>query len=213
MNKKAQAEIIGLVIIVIMITMGMLFMAQFAIKEKPEKKIFTRKGLAYSSMSAIMKTTAWCLEINKPLSIGKELLEDCAKNYCCDLGEVGCEERYSNSGCVSSSLFQCSYNSDSEIDSLESSPPGAGVLRPRHSCDFLNNIVAVMLDETLGQWNKNYQFKSDLIRGGGSEAEKISLINVERGDCSKSKDKDSSGLFPIQVQGVGLVQSTLFLCD
>ena len=76
---------IGLVIIVILITLGLLFLAKFALTESPEKKIFVREGLAYSTMSALVLTT-----INEPtcsvrdvgsLSISGALLEDCAQNY------------------------------------------------------------------------------------------------------------------------------------
>lgn len=75
LNKKAQMEMIGLVVIVILITLGMLFLAQFALKEKPDKKVFTRKGLAYSSMSAVLKTTVEC---GDPVGIGERLIEACA---------------------------------------------------------------------------------------------------------------------------------------
>jgi len=75
LNKKAQMEMIGLVVIVILITLGMLFLAQFALKEKPDKKVFTRKGLAYSSMSAVLKTTVEC---GGPVQIGEKLIEACA---------------------------------------------------------------------------------------------------------------------------------------
>ncbi len=170
MKRKAQAEIIGLVIIVIMITMGMLFMAQFAIKENPEKKIFTRKGLAYSSMSAIMKTTVWCPEISTSLSIGTELLEDCAKYY--------------------------------------NDPDSGFICEGLHSCDFLKEKIDLMLTATLGEWNKDYQLQSNLMIEPVRE-----LINIDRGSCLTSQEKDSSGLFPIYVRGAGLVQSTIFLCN
>ncbi len=73
---------IGLVIIVILITIGILFMAQFALKETPTKKIFTRKGLATSTMSAIMKTSiteSGCVFKEAPQLEGR-ILEDCAAN-------------------------------------------------------------------------------------------------------------------------------------
>ncbi len=74
--KKGQMEMIGLVIIVILITLGMLFMALFALNDDPEKKVFTRKELASSTMAALMKTTAFC---NGGLpEFEKDLLEDCA---------------------------------------------------------------------------------------------------------------------------------------
>ena len=67
----------GLVVIVILITLGMLFLAQFALNEQPQKKIFTRKGLASSTMAAMMKTTIE--ETNcYGLQFEKDLLEDCA---------------------------------------------------------------------------------------------------------------------------------------
>lgn len=79
-GKVAQMEMIGLVVIVILITLGMLFMAQFALKEEPHKKVFTRKGLASSAMASIMKTT-----LQEPncegLQLEGDLLEDCAEGF------------------------------------------------------------------------------------------------------------------------------------
>ena len=83
-TKKAQMEMIGLVIIVILITLGILFMAQFALKETPTKKIFTRKGLATSTMSTIMKTTIineqGCHFVDEAPQLEGRILEDCAAN-------------------------------------------------------------------------------------------------------------------------------------
>lgn len=82
--KKAQMEMIGLVVIVILLTLGMLFMAQFALKEDNTKKVFTSKGLAYSTMSALMEVTiaSNCggeyAGTNPRL---KDILQDCAVNY------------------------------------------------------------------------------------------------------------------------------------
>lgn len=78
MNQRGQTEMIGLVVIVILITLGLLFLAQFALNEKPEKKIFTRKELAYSGMSAILKTSVRpeeCGTFQPQLEI---ILQDCA---------------------------------------------------------------------------------------------------------------------------------------
>ena len=175
-KKKAQAEMIGLVIIVIMLTMGMLFMARFALKDDAEKKIYTRKGLAYSAMSAILKTTTFCQDQNggntkRILSIGKELIDDCAKSY----GS-------------SYSQFRCSGT---------------------HVCEFTSMRITSLLNDTLGKWNKNYDFSSSLIQG----TEKVELISVTNGGCQGAKERDSSGLFPLYVTGVGLVENTLYLCD
>ena len=83
LQKKAQMEMVGLVIIVIMLTLGMLFFAIFTFKEETEKKVFTREELAYSTISAIVKTTveSGVCEGNFRPNIGQELLEDCVHNY------------------------------------------------------------------------------------------------------------------------------------
>ncbi len=181
--KRAQMEVIGLVVIVILITIGMLFMAQFALKENPQKKIFTRKGLAYSAMSAIMKASvdpnANCVGgfvgEARP-QIGKDLIEDCAKNYG-----------------LYSSHYHCQNSS--------------GV--PRHSCVFLNETITQLLNETLGSWGKRYEFSSKLL---GSNNVVIVAISSSRGGCPGTIERDTSGLFPIST-AAGLVENVLFLCD
>ena len=78
-NKSGQMEIIGLVVIVILISLGMLFMAVFALSSDTSKKTFTRKGLASSTVSGILK-----LNVGKECSgqgspqLGSDILEDCA---------------------------------------------------------------------------------------------------------------------------------------
>jgi hypothetical protein len=165
--KRGQTEMIGLVVIVILITLGMLFAAQFALKESPQKKIFTRKGLSYSTMSTIMKTTVYednCQgdfrnRINP--QVGKDLLEDCAKN-----------KDYSPDGF---SLYHCN---------------------DEHSCVFLEKFIAELLNETLGSWSKHYEFSSTLIQVSGDSSEELFEPIIFGGGC-RGKEKDSSGLFPI----------------
>ncbi len=171
MRKKGQAEIIGLVIIVIMITLGMLFLVRFALDENPEKKIFTRKGLAYSSMSALMKTQVVCEKESGPqsLSIGQELIEDCAL-----------DKPYTCSG--------------------------------KDPCTFLAESVQEMLNETLGIWHKEYVFKSVLLVGDGEDLLENNPVRSDF-DCEHAREKDSSGLFPLYVQGLGLVENSLFICE
>ena len=181
MNRKAQVEMIGLVIIVILISLGMLFGAQFALKDSPQKKIFTRKGLSYSTVSAVMKTTVYedsCQgQFNKAFTpqVGKDLLEDCA--------------RYHNN-LEGFSLYNC---------------------RNKHSCLFLQEFVTELLNETLGHWNKRYEFKSVLIQAQADEPIILFDPIINRGGC-RGRERDGSGLFPIHTQA-GLVQSELYLCD
>ena len=94
--KKAQTEMIGLVIIVILITLGMLFAAQFALNDAPEEKIFTRKGLAYSTMNTISVTK---FEFDGNKLPGSVLLKNCA-GECLISTEADCQ--YSNlDSCIS----------------------------------------------------------------------------------------------------------------
>lgn len=188
MIKKGQMEMVGLVVIVILITLGMLFMATFALKSDPQKKIFTRKGLSYSTMSAVMKTTvsgeANCVQQYRGLEspkIGQDIIDDCAK--------------YPDTGGFS--LYKCE---------------GPISKEPLHSCDFFREMVLYLLNETLGSWNKNYEFRSQLITF--QESLPLELIEPIRagGGCPKYKDRDASGLFPINTEA-GLVENVLYLCD
>ena len=181
---RGQMEAVGLVVIVILIALGMLFMATFALKSDPQKKIFTRKGLAYSTMSALMKTTvseeAACYSLSQGApKIGGDVIEDCAK--------------YRD---VDTSIYQCI---------------GPISKKPLHSCDFLAEMITYTLDTTLDSWNKNYEFHSQLIPFQGEEP--IDIIEpIIAGGCPKWKERDGSGLFPINTEA-GLVENSLYLCD
>lgn len=170
---------VGLVIIVILLTLGMLFMAQFALKDNPQKKIFTRKGLAYSTVSAMMKTTIIdsCIREFRGDSypqIGKDLLEDCA---------VNAEQLHD-------SVYHC---------------------QGQHSCVFLQRQVADMLNQTLGRWNKRYEFHSQLIER--YDARPKELLNISaKGGCPPIRDRDTSELFFINTEA-GVVESFLYVCD
>lgn len=181
---RGQMEAIGLVVIVILIALGMLFMATFALKSEPQKKIFTRKGLAYSTMSALMKTTiseeAACYSLSQGApKIGGDIIEDCAK--------------YRD---VDTSIYKCM-------------GPVSG--KALHSCDFLHEMITYSLQNTLGGWNKNYEFHSQLIPFQGEEPIDIFEPVVSSG-CPKWKERDGSGLFPINTEA-GLVENSLYLCD
>ena len=183
-SRKAQMEMVGLVVIVILITLGMLFMVQFALTDHPEKKIFTRKGLAYSTVSAIMKTSVsdpQCVPQyvgEARLQMGKDILEDCAANRDTLLGN-----QYSQ--------YQC-----------------AG----QHSCLFAREQITELLESTLGRWNKRYEWNTQLIDVQGVEPEPLFEPILNKGGCPKTRDRDSSELFFLQTEA-GLVQSVLYVCD
>ncbi|MDO8656068.1 MAG: hypothetical protein Q7K45_02415 [Nanoarchaeota archaeon] len=183
-SKKAQMEMIGLVVIVILITLGMLFMAKFALQDHPEKKIFTRKGLAYSTVSAIMKTTITdpsCVEQfvgNTFPQMGEAILDDCAAYK-----DTAASEGYSQ--------YQC---------------------RGKHSCVFAREQITDFLDSTLGGWNKRYEWNTEIIDLQGVKPEPLFEPILNKGGCPKTRDRDSSELF-FQQTDAGLVQSVLYVCD
>lgn len=97
-GRSAQMELIGLVVIVILITLGMLFLTKFALNAKPKNTLLLRKGLASSSVTALLKTT-----VDKGVCAGgavpqlKEVLEDCARNYPPELSRsvLSCDNQHS----------------------------------------------------------------------------------------------------------------------
>ena len=89
---RGQQEIIGMVIIVIMISIGFLFFAKFAIDSNTDKSVFVRKGLSYSTMSAILNTEIECRYDAE--GMGETILEKCLTSNPsnqCDSGMDACE--------------------------------------------------------------------------------------------------------------------------
>ena len=64
--KKAQMEIMGLVIIVILLALGMFLLVRFLVIEQPEevKKTFTSKELATNMISTLLKADSGCGDKN-----------------------------------------------------------------------------------------------------------------------------------------------------
>ena len=184
--KKGQMEIIGLVIVVILITLGLLFLALFALREGTSQKTVVLKGLATSTMGALMKSSASpeagcageAVTLKDQPHLGEDILEDCAVHFetygAIDKNKYG----YSDYRCL-------------------------GV----HSCDFFENTAKGLLESTLGEWQYQYNFHAKLLSGGAGEER---LINFKRGDCSTG-ERESSGLFPLQTEA-GEVISELWVC-
>ncbi len=175
-NRRAQVEIIGLVIIVILISLGMLFMAQFALKDQPDKKVFNKRALAYSTMSALMRTTLseeGCalgyLGQSHP-QLGADIIEDCANYIDTDYSAYNC--------------------------------------RNKHSCVFINESVAELLNSTLGSWKVGYEFHSNLV---GFMGEKELALVKSKGGCAKNKAAEASE-FPIPTDN-GIIRNILYICD
>lgn len=83
-NRKAQMEIMGLLVIIILLSVGMLFTVNYMIHKKPSevKKTYTESQMASNILSAILKTSTPQSKID-PLYCHNvdftELLQDCAQ--------------------------------------------------------------------------------------------------------------------------------------
>ena len=92
--KKGQAEMFGLLFIVVLITIALILVAQAEVNKKPSelKKNFEKSEIATNTINTLIKTrTQGCNE----LDLG-ELYTDCARNpinprFICDDGSNSCQ--------------------------------------------------------------------------------------------------------------------------
>jgi hypothetical protein len=74
MNKKAQAEIMGLIVIVILVVVAMIFVLQFTVLRKPETvKTYSDIEIANNMLTSLLQTTTDCHGLTFT-----DLLKDCA---------------------------------------------------------------------------------------------------------------------------------------
>jgi len=171
-QKKAQMEIIGLMVIVILITLAMLFMVKFGMSKDNYKKTYTSELLVSSTIGAITKTTTDLNDGCGSLSFEKDLLDDCA----------------SNSG---------------EYDSVYSHHCDG-----KNSCDFLQDRVTKILNETLGNWSKRYEF---IVYVETKPDPLISISNF--GGCPKRFGGDIDRADQHLKTSLGLATITMKVCN
>ncbi len=86
MTKKAQMEILGLAVIIILITLAGLFVLRFVVLKPVEiKTSYTMKSLAVDTLTAMLRTNTECYG-----ETVKDLLMDCAESYT-EKGDILCE--------------------------------------------------------------------------------------------------------------------------
>ena len=94
-QKKAQTEMVGLVILIILISLGVLFVVQFMVKDTArqtqESARFQKSDMAKGIVMTLLKTTSNCDDINKYSF--EDLYKDCARGGFieCTTGENSCE--------------------------------------------------------------------------------------------------------------------------
>ncbi|MBI2666155.1 hypothetical protein HYX13_00935 [Candidatus Woesearchaeota archaeon] len=189
-GKKAQMEIIGLVVVVILITLGLLFLAIFALRNDEGKKVEVLKGLATSTMGALMKSSVspqegcagGAVTLKDQPHLGEDILEDCAV-YFEEYGEEENVDGYSDYHCASV-----------------------------HSCNFFQDTAEKLLASTLGEWQYQYEFHALLLQSEDCKtfpSRCPTIISFQRGNCLG--ERESSGIFPLQTEA-GEVISELWVC-
>lgn len=153
-------------------------------KVRKKKKIFTRKELAYSTLSALMKTTleeGICGVDFRP-ELGADILEDCASHFPPD---------------TVFSDYQCDFSGEVV-----------------HSCIFFRNAAEELLDDTLGdRLNKRYEMQAQLIPYQAETLIHLfDPVISDRGGCPATRERDTS-ILPLNIESIGQVQTVLYICD
>src|SRR3989338_1458543 len=94
MASKAQMEIMGLTIVVILIAIGILFALRFSLSEDTStlRQEVVESELGGKFLTALLSTTTDC-SLQNPITVS-ELFQDCAvsQRILCSSGERSCEE-------------------------------------------------------------------------------------------------------------------------
>ncbi len=195
-QRRAQMEIVGLVVIVILITLGLLFLTIFKLKgNDSSRKVFVAQGYAFSALDALLKTTAHpdegcageTVTLKDQPRMGADILEDCAlffSQYCIS----GCDKKKDTERTVHAEAY-----SDYRC-------------RGKHSCAFFKEKSSALLEKTLGLWGRKYEFRA-LLHTDAPKPEM--LIYLHRGECPV--EREGSGIFPLQTEA-GEVTSELWVC-
>jgi hypothetical protein len=185
-GKRAQMEMMGLVVIVILLTLGMFFMVSFGLNDDKSEQKFTRKGLATSTMGAIMKATTGPDEQCGLIEFENDLLEDCAINF----GSPDYAFQHSCSG-----MNSCDFMNFTIYKILNST-----LWEAKNSSQVIRSL------------KKRYHLTAETITFEGMQQDLLfSIIDPAGLGCPlKSRDKEEETYFVNT--GAGQVKTTLRLC-
>ena len=165
-TKKAQMEIFGLMIVVILLIIGVLFAVKFVILKKPPtiKESYSRTQLTSNLGLALMESsTVAC----KGTAM-KDLMTDCAEWP--ELGgTISCDDG-------------------------------------TKSCDYLQDALTIMLEETVGTWQVKYELKA-----GTSKKEEDQIFYFNNRDCTDNVPGQSESFF--LPTNRGLLTMKIFICE
>ena len=163
LSRRAQTEIFGLVIIVILLAIGLLF-AVVILTKTPTREVQKVKESVQAAnfLNTMMGTTS--------IGCGKrsvrELLQDCALANKEWVGAAICEN---------------------------------GIT----TCELMRDMISTMLNQTLGEWGKKYQFYIN-----GTEA--VEQISITTGDCTGEREGHTR---PEKIRPGLDVSVTLHICQ
>lgn len=140
-NRLGQTEILGLVIVVLLITLGIMFMFSAAYKKAAQpgpRKEFVEKQLVSNMLGAMLSTSVVC--------------------------EPGRHERMSALliACGSGEFVSCAPITV-YLDGEQRTISG-GDATGYSICNYLNETIDYILDATLARWAKNYAFSAFVER-------------------------------------------------
>tara|TARA_B100000315_G_C14425095_1_gene517425 strand:- start:7 stop:633 length:627 start_codon:yes stop_codon:yes gene_type:complete len=207
MKRRAQTEIMGLAIVIILIVIGMTFVIRFIIAEEPVdyKKDFTHSELATNMLNTFLETTSkGCKQLSMT-----ELLQNCGAT---SSGSTPSEQI--NCKCIESPADYCECPSPPP-------PPPPGLLPPppdpppatcdygpdegiMSSCEYVNETAKDIFEKTLKEWGTDYVFKVFL----DDEDSPIIFLPEPRKECPGNK---KSKLFPLPTD-TGVLSVKLDIC-
>lgn len=109
-------------------------------------------------------------------------------------------------GAMLNTITTCRANSEVTIsDLIQDCAMGLNCDGNVGSCEFLEGVVSTILESSLKEWNKDYEFR--VIR----QAQNTDLIQkIFNGDCSQSKDSANQ---PLRTRTRELLNVQLNICN